>query len=144
MNDLPLGGEGENVAPRAAAALPDHEGAVASPVGEEGGVGLVPAHPRLVPGLARSGRVHVLEVGGGRGPGDPWGRPEAGLHVCDFCGLPWVRDDPAPGAREVHGGVVRVQTILQHKWKYLVQIISITKYFVLKGFPHKVDILHIF
>ena len=67
MDNLALGGEREDVAARAAAALPDHEDAVRGPVGQQGGVGLVPADARLKPLVGGQGGLVGLVQARGRG-----------------------------------------------------------------------------
>ena len=79
-------------------------------MGQEGGVGLVPRHSSLEPGLGR-GWVGVLRKGGGR-PYEPGDRAQPRVGVGDLCGLAGVRHDTASGTGEVHGRVMVLQTVL--------------------------------
>jgi hypothetical protein len=114
MDDLPLSGEGEDEAALSAAALPYNKDPVPAAVGEEGEARLVPRDPRLKPGLEGEGIVGRRHRAGG-GPMAARYGPEAGLRVGDLGGLAGVCDDAAARAGEVHGRVMRLQSLLNRE-----------------------------
>ena len=106
MDDLALGGEGEDEPALVPTALADNKNAVAAAMGEEGEAGLVSRHPRLEPGL-EGGRHGLLRPRrAGDGPVGAGHGPQAGFRVGDLGRLPGVRHNPAARSRKVHGGVV--------------------------------------